>query len=227
VNNQKPVTKFDDNGLIQVHSIFHTIQGEGIYVGTPSIFVRLYGCNLQCPLCDTDYTSSKHSYTIEDLVSKTVDVGKETTKLVVITGGEPLLQDIGEFISLLVQGGYTVQIETNGTIFNNSIDYSECTVVCSPKMGYVHKDLQPFVTHYKYVGSADTLNRVDGLPDTVLGLSKVRRVFRPPENSLIYLQPTDDKCTTKNNDNMKACVDSCLEHGYKLCIQTHKIIGVE
>ena len=47
------------DGLLAVHSIFYTIQGEGPFAGETAVFVRLAGCNLQCPLCDTDYTSDR------------------------------------------------------------------------------------------------------------------------------------------------------------------------
>ena len=112
---------------MQVNEIFSSIQGEGIYAGVPMTFVRLQGCNLNCPWCDTSYAQNPKEgkfMSWEEIVDEVVilesvpveDVGR-LKRWVCITGGEPLLQEPDLFG--LVQGlnseGYKVEIETNGT----------------------------------------------------------------------------------------------------------------
>lgn len=104
--------------------IFVSIQGEGVSAGTPCIFIRLALCNLSCSWCDTKYTWDWKSYEYNDEVM-TLDVNEIKSivdrfnlKHVVITGGEPLLQQesLLPLITLLSKDGYSTEIETNGTI---------------------------------------------------------------------------------------------------------------
>ena len=107
----------------RVCEIFKSIQGEGNVIGRPSIFIRMYGCNLTCTWCDT-----KHSWVGQEKAQEGIDYAKKSSKqilqeisefnasLVTITGGEPLLQHVEHLIEKLVNAGYEVLIETNGTI---------------------------------------------------------------------------------------------------------------
>lgn len=242
-NEQRPEKRVDheDGSFLAVNSLFHTIQGEGPFAGTPAVFVRLAGCNLQCPMCDTEYTK-RESYSIRELVECVRDAipywpsGKPhdpepyraPTNLVVITGGEPFRQPIGPFIQALINHGYHVQIETNGTLFQSAPFLSpKLTVVCSPKTGKVNKDLLPWIAAFKYVATAMSINRVDGLPDHALE-HPGNKLFRPPPGhpAAVYLQPVDEQHEASNKKNLDAVVQSCLEHGHRLCIQVHKLIGV-
>lgn len=229
MNTQKPVKLLDvykDNGNLLVHSIFHTIQGEGMYSGKPAVFVRLYGCNLQCPLCDTDYTSQKLEYTPNELVKK-INSLIGSSKLVVITGGEPLLQNLNPVITKLFDAGYTVQLETNGTVYNDALDYTKCDIVCSPKTPVVDRRLLGHISHYKYlVDSEVTLSDV-GTPTEVLGLKFRKSAFVPNPEDIIYIQPVDVGDVGDNGNNMDRAISICMEHGHTLCVQMHKIIGVE
>src|SRR3972149_7309564 len=108
----------------RVCEIFKSIQGEGSVIGTPSLFVRLYGCNLTCSWCDTKYswkrqTTAKEGSEYTKVSSKQILVSLselEDINLVTITGGEPLLQPLEELVKALVGKGHDVLIETNGTI---------------------------------------------------------------------------------------------------------------
>ena len=104
--------------------IFHSIQGEGISAGTPTVFLRLSTCNLACSWCDTKYTWDWKRYDInKELVRLTRDdVEKQILSFkcphLVITGGEPLLQQ-EELVPLAVSlknRGYYCEVETNGTL---------------------------------------------------------------------------------------------------------------
>jgi organic radical activating enzyme len=102
--------------------IFLSVQGEGRTAGTPSAFVRLATCNLACTWCDTSYTWDWGSFEYEaqvmtmeagDVYARVEGLG---TRNVVITGGEPLLQNLDPLVSDLKRAGHSVEVETNGTI---------------------------------------------------------------------------------------------------------------
>jgi len=236
-DNAQPIEKrtLRDDGKIEVHSIFETIQGEGPFCGTPCVFVRLAGCNLQCPACDTDYTSSRTPLTPLNIVELVQE--KRMSGLVVITGGEPFRQELYTLISELVNSGFYVQVESNGTLpppMNtwglNPYFRSGAYLVISPKTGKVNPRAWEEACCVKYVGECGDLAADDGLPCRALRHSANPRLARPPEwwNRQIYLQPMDDHSDpAANRLNLLACVDSCMKHGYTIQLQIHKILGVE
>lgn len=108
---------------MQISEIFLSIQGESTYVGMPCVFVRLAGCNLECDWCDTDYAKGVEgafTMTIDDILG---EVKSLNTKLVEVTGGEPMGQsETKELTSRLLNEGYDVLIETNGSVDLAPID---------------------------------------------------------------------------------------------------------
>jgi len=104
-----------------VNEIFNSIQGESLYAGLPCTFIRLTGCNLRCSYCDTRYAYEEGaSLTMTDVIGR---VSGYECPLVEITGGEPLLQnETPLLITNLIENGYTVLLETNGTINISHID---------------------------------------------------------------------------------------------------------
>lgn len=99
---------------LKVNEIFYSIQGESLYAGLPCQFVRLSGCNLRCSYCDTRYAYDDGQFmTISDIMDH---LFQNACRLVEITGGEPLCQDgTPVLISQLLDNGYTVLLETNGS----------------------------------------------------------------------------------------------------------------
>lgn len=237
LNLQAPEKRTHSN-LLSVHSVFDTIQGEGPFCGTPAVFIRLAGCNLQCPACDTDYTVGRKNHTVEELVERVKRTTDRVPGLVVITGGEPFRQDIGHLIGLLCAEAFYVQVETNGTLPPpiNALQYFHrdtasrrgAFVVCSPKTGTVHPATKDVACCYKYVMSADSVDPADGLPILALDHTASPRVARPPVGFRrpVYLQPMDEG-NTRNARHLQACVDSCMRHGYILQLQIHKLLGVQ
>lgn len=233
--NKQPIEKrrLDDTGeILEVHSIFYTIQGEGPFCGTPAVFVRLAGCNLQCPGCDTDYTSSRLHLTVEQILDA-ISINLKT-KLVVITGGEPFRQNLSRLLRTLVNAGHYVQIETNGTVNPSKFDYNVMTqfregvyIVCSPKTGKLAPSIAEKACALKYVVNHNDMDD-DGLPIRALQHSANPRVARPPKNfrGLVYIQPMDEQNEEVNQRNLQAAVASSLEFGYILQLQVHKLIGV-
>lgn len=103
---------------LQIIEIFNSIQGEGSHIGKPSTFIRTAGCNLKCPGCDSPYSWGEgKTMTIEEII---IEVKKYDTKNIVITGGEPTLQEHGwELAYILHMEGYITSLQTNGTTMNN------------------------------------------------------------------------------------------------------------
>ncbi|MBI4844279.1 MAG: radical SAM protein [Nitrospirae bacterium] len=107
--------------MIKVNEIFKSIQGESTFAGLPCTFVRLSGCNLRCTYCDTNYALyDGRLLSDKEIISKIEEYG---VKLVEFTGGEPLLQEeTPPLLKMLLDKGYTVLIETNGSICIGCLD---------------------------------------------------------------------------------------------------------
>lgn len=215
---EKPVKH--PRGCLDIQSIYPTIQGEGPYQGCPATFVRLAGCNLQCPDCDTDYTSSR---SLMNPVQLCTMIKQYNQKLVVITGGEPFRQELVYPIRQLLSIGCEIQIETNGTIMQPGLPYNRLTIVCSPKTPSVSTQLK--IDYYKYVIDHKHVDEDDGLPTSVLGLQ--HKPARPRMGIPVYVQPADSQNPETNAANIAAAIDSCMRFNYRLCIQLHKLIGLE
>lgn len=101
---------------MQITEIYKSLQGESTYAGLPCIFVRLTGCNLRCSWCDSEYTFQGGVKMSLDQVIAEVQRLSPNGGLVEITGGEPMLQqrEIVPLMQRLLQGGYTVLLETSG-----------------------------------------------------------------------------------------------------------------
>ena len=99
---------------IKVNEIFYSIQGESLFSGIPFIFVRLSGCNLRCLYCDTQYAYEEGTdMEISEILNR---VASFECRNVEITGGEPLFQkDTPILINILIENGYQVLLETNGS----------------------------------------------------------------------------------------------------------------
>lgn len=205
-----------------VKEIFLTLQGEGMQAGRAAVFCRFAGCNLWsgleadrsgavCRFCDTDFvgmdgTGGGRFRTAEELaeaIAATWGQGRER-RLVVLTGGEPLLQVDSALVDALHARAFQVAVETNGTqAAPEGLDW----VCVSPKAG------APLVlTH------GDELKLVfpqEGLmPEAVAHLAFPHRI----------LQPMDGPDRAANTE---AAIAYCLAHPeWRLGVQTHKIIGI-
>lgn len=236
-----------DGNTLLIHSIFFTLQGEGPHVGKPAVFIRLAGCNLQCPGCDTEYTDGAIRIEVVGILMlvRTAHAGSVGgLPLVVITGGEPFRQNIMWLISQLRADGYKVQIETNGTLAPNHLIAWDFEIVVSPKAGKVHPLLHPHIVAYKYVLDSDHISEDDGLPTSVLGMPAAPARPHPGFTGEVYVQPADEpeertlpetrECSDDPRDineanyrNLEATIKSAMKYGYRLCIQTHKVVGLE
>ena len=206
-----------DGSFLKVHSIFETIQGEGPYVGTPSVFIRLSGCNLACSFCDTEFENYS-IYKTHHIVDEVLNLVGFTKKLVVITGGEPFRQPISLLCEQLISHGLKIQIETNGTLYR--VIPPEVEVVCSPKnsgFGYaaIRRDLIKHVIGVKFLISYSKIEYRD--------ISDVgQKEFGLP----VYIQPMDEIDVQKNKMNTILAIDIAKKNNAIISLQIHKILNI-
>ena len=108
-------------GVLVVHEIYRSLQGESTYAGLPCVFVRLTACHLRCEYCDTPYAFNQGMpMTLDEVVAR---VRVLETDLVELTGGEPLLQaEVFPLMKRLADGGKTLLLETSGSIDTTPVD---------------------------------------------------------------------------------------------------------
>lgn len=237
------------DGHLLINSIFHTIQGEGPDAGRPAVFVRLAKCNLRCYFCDTEFETGEWMSAVE-VVGKIIDASFGTgTKLVVLTGGEPFLQELAMLIRLLNGDNWEVSIETAGTIFNSdtinamneftamNLDGLVNKIICSPKTPLLAFGFAEHVTAWKYIVEFEAIGD-SGFGMSVLSTQqkgKPSDIFEPwlvgPHElpggpGSVYVQPMDEGDEEKNKANRAACVALAMTHGYRVSLQQHKILGV-
>ncbi len=219
--NPKRPPETGDGSSLKLVAIFPTLQGEGPYAGMPAVFVRLGGCNLACTFCDTEFEKFD-DVAMGDIVSRvkeaSLSAGTRTHDLVVITGGEPLRQPIAALCEALITEGFAVQIETNGTIYRELPD--SVNIVCSPKA----------VDGKYYPLRPDMLARVDALKFLVSASDttyhNVPDLGQAEHAIPVFVQPMDEEDEAQNAANRAHAVALCQQHGYRLSLQTHKILGI-
>lgn len=217
-----------DNGegqTLWVQEVFYPLQGEGPFSGYPAVFVRLGGCNLRCFWCDTDFETSRWRPALPILVKDILERKPPHCGLAVLTGGEPLRQNIAPLVERLIASGLRVQIETNGTIWRPLPDRPECVIVCSPKTPAIEPRLGARADCFKYVLTAKDAASEDGLPVMSTQIkSRQVRLYRPPAGKPIYVTPCDESGDPA--ENLSAVVNAALKFGYYAGIQLHKFARI-
>jgi 7-carboxy-7-deazaguanine synthase len=106
---------------LKITEVFFSIQGEALFSGWPTVFVRLTGCPLRCQYCDTAYAFSGGEWrSIPEIVT---EVGRYSTPYVCVTGGEPLAQPrCVQLLTALCDAGYRVSLETSGALDIGIVD---------------------------------------------------------------------------------------------------------
>ncbi len=213
----------DNGAVLGVKNIFATLQGEGPYVGVPSVFIRLGGCNLACDFCDAEFEDYA-MLTLAAILDKVQELSRNSKginvrKLVVITGGEPFRQNIAPLCDLLLAKGFGVQIETNGTLYREIPP--QIDIVCSPKntgTGYVaiRSDLLSRVSAIKFIISASN-KKYNNVGDVGQGLYDIP----------VYVQPMDEADDDKNSANKQLALELVMQYGYRMSLQTHKILKID
>lgn len=230
-----------EDGSLRVNDLFYTLQGEGPDAGTPAVFLRLSRCNLRCFFCDTQFETGEFvnpNYLAGRIRGAARPYG---CSLVVITGGEPLLQNIVPLVDILNNHGMRVSVETAGTVWIDGI-YERFDpvgsklssfgnlIVVSPKTPKINPKIEKTMGALKYVVDTSCLKSDDGLPvmSTQINGKEDRIYRRGPglEHVPIYVQPMDVLDIKQYQDNIHAARDIALRYGYRLSLQTHKIVGL-
>lgn len=178
--------------------------------------------------CDTDFTTGARVVDVETLVQQVRTLAGNKTRLVVITGGEPLLQNIVPFCRLLAKYNFRVQIETAGTVWVPGLEGCDIALVCSPKTGKVRVELQDRCINFKYVvGAGDEVSTTGAIVASYQLGSKPMTLAQPArKDATIWIQPRDDQDPEKNAANTAFARDLCLKYGYRMCVQLHKLVQV-
>lgn len=241
-NNAVAKVNQDPAGSLVIKDVMYTIQGEGPDAGRCSVFVRLAGCNLRCYFCDTDFEGgtklSVEEYTLR--IGHILDANPRCD-LVVITGGEPLLQNIIPLVHWLNhERACAVAIETAGTVWLDGLDNYFSSgrewgpaggniLVCSPKTPKIHPGIVDCCGAWKYivkVGETDFDNGLPWMSTQTVGVKMSVYVPDSEHVGLMYLQAQDEQSPSHNQANVEHAAALCMKHGYRLSVQTHKIAGV-
>ena len=204
--------------MLLINEIFYSIQGEGPLTGRPAVFLRLGGCNLKCKWCDSKFTwhpkyaDNKHM-TIEQVIKK---IKQYPCNHLIITGGEPLLQQ-DKIISLLKKlSKYTIEIETNGSISLKINKYIE-QINCSPKLknsGNTSYPLKIQLTDKKVIFKFVIKDKND--------LKEIKTYIKTNKISQekVYLMPEGTN-RTKILERSKWLIEICKKEGYNFSPRLH------
>ena len=215
--------------------IFYSLQGEGPTAGTPSTFLRLATCNLACSWCDTKYTWDWEHYDYDQEVvildtSEVADLIKELAcRRLVITGGEPLLQqrELAPLVAALKSEDFQIEVETNGTIVPQpdlvaEVDQWNVSPKLSNSGNHVERRDVPEVlnmfgqlptAYFKFVvEEPHDLNQVRDLRETY-GLS----------NQHIVLMPQGQTAEVVNRRSQWIS-EACIKEGFRFSTRLHILL---
>lgn len=203
--------------ILKINEIFWSFQGEGLRFGIPSVFIRLSGCSCGCPYCDTKNSwENGKPMKVEEITALAKSFkAKAPLSQIVITGGEPLEQDISSLINRLKEDGYFLAIETNGLHYQNiPIDWW----AVSPK---------DVADYYITPQLVNKISEIKLVVNQNLTPAKVKKVRQQIPHVPIFLQP-DGTNSHKFKDTVRL-YETCQEQGIegiRAGMQLHTIYNV-
>ena len=193
----------------KISDIFYSVQGEGVHTGTAMHFIRLAGCNINCEFCDTNHKEVGVMNEEAILAS----LGKSFSNKVVITGGEPLLQDVKPLCSLLRRHGFKIHLETNGSLPIQGEFFDWITI--SPKTEDISQENLHVAYEIKFLYPIENFVQI------------TRRIKNSFLHAVFWIMPIEvegDLLQTKINKS--GALRFVLENpSFRLCAQTHKLYG--
>ena len=202
---------------LKTAEIFPSIQGEGLRQGNPTLFVRLTGCNLRCSFCDTrDAWTEGKDFTVDQVLEKIKKIKtRYPARWVCLTGGEPLLQDIGELVKKLKAENFKVQVETNAIIYR-SLPVDWYTISPKPPEYLYRPEYRKKAKEVKLIVTKDLHFEA---------IQRLREEF--PAQILLLLQPQSNRKWSMNLT--VRLLKKSLKEGLgnvRLSVQLHKIYGL-
>lgn len=213
-------------GHYKVNEIFYSIQGEGVYAGTPMVFVRFAKCNLRCSWCDTEFDAFQEM-SAEDIVRRVAELA-EDCQHICFTGGEPTLQLDEELVQRFPRS-VGLHIETNGMFPIAKVE-DFCNITISPKMPLsrlrdMHSAwLRELVTKRRvWVGGSLSLKVVFDMSPSFAFEEIINSWGRLLQWDYRFLQPL----CLDGTDNRAAVADFCMKNpAWRVSLQTHKLLGL-
>ncbi len=216
---------------MRISEIFHSIQGEGLLLGVPSVFVRTSGCNLRCRWCDTPYASWYPEGENREIAAILDQVKAYDCKHVVVTGGEPMIAaGIRELTAGLREAGLHITIETAATVAPEGIACDLASL--SPKLAdstpnaeqagawsdrhestrlqpqIIRSWLENYQSQLKFVVSS-----VEDLPEIEALLAEVGAIPGFSRDRVLLMPEGTDVETLRERGPLLA--ELCLEHGFR------------
>ncbi len=205
---------------------FHSLQGEGFHCGKSAFFIRLAGCEVGCPWCDTKHSWNSKQYpllSINALVSEINEVRLRGASFIVLTGGEPLQHNLDEFCEIIknktkikTSNSIKIHIETSGVSnFSGFFDW----ITLSPKK---HKPPQDYFLENSneikiIINDKDDIQFAKDIKEKILQIKKQNHT-----NKKFFVQPAWD-----NNKGFKLAIEFAKRNpGWTLSLQTHKYLSI-
>ena len=201
--------KINEGTLLPLMEAFYTIQGEGFYKGSAAYFIRLGGCDVGCHWCDVKESWDPDIHPPTDIVN-IVNEAKIHSKIVVVTGGEPLMWNMFPLTKLLNVNNIKTHIETSGA-YELTGDWD--WICLSPK-----KNKNPLNEIYKKANELKVI--VYNLNDLQFAEKQSEKVNN---DCILYLQPE----WNKRDEMMPIIVDYVMKNTkWKVSLQTHKYLNI-
>ena len=189
---------------------FHSVQGEGYWTGVNAYFIRLGGCDVHCPWCDTKESWNARQHQVRSPEDLAVAAKATNPAIVIITGGEPLMHDLYPLTTAIKQRGMSVHLETSGAHpFSGDFDW----VTFSPK--------QFKLPHPSIYERTDELKVVVGEERDLVWAEQQAKLVSA--ETIKYLQPEWNRPPSKD-----LIFNYVLQHPqWRISLQTHKLLQVK
>jgi len=217
-----------------VNDIYTSIQGEACNTGVPMVLVRLQGCDVGCPWCDTKETwhvaeehreltmelalgtSPRYAMQSGDEIIEYIKTSHKGPKWILVTGGEPARYDLTDLVASAHKSGYKVALETSGTETGH-LSANFDWVCVSPKLNMPgNRDVLPAA-----MSSADEIKHVVGRQKDIDQLETLLAQCVLKDGSQVCLQPL-----STSNTATELCITTATRNSWRLSIQLHKYISV-
>ena len=211
--------------MLPVVEKFVSINGEGAHAGELAVFVRFRGCNLNCSYCDTSWANSGNAPAEFETPVEIADwVSKTGVHNVTLTGGEPLLhKECAEVISLLMERGCRVEIETNGSIALDRLAEAEHRPVFTMDYKLPSSGMEEFMCRNNFclLNCHDTVKFVSGSMEDLERAAEIIEQYRLTERCHVYISPVFGEIEPAD---IVEFMEERNMNGVRLQLQLHKFI---